>query len=221
MKRFGIAFLFVLGLSTAWAQTTIPGTFNVPAGQPTVVVGGPILTPPLVSFGSGLTPPAVINGQVAIATTPQSTVALPSLVTNNSEPPLPGYISTGRSQGVATAGNQAGGNLAADSSRQAYFDYVVAQRNRDTESAAACGVGDPNLGQIAAGMRKGPPPTQRTFTNADIARINGMNNSSYPMPAGSQPNPQQQQPQQTQPHSKGNGSQAKPSPFSPRPVAEQ
>lgn len=217
MHRIGTALLFLLMVTTAWAQSTVPGTFNSQAAQPTAVVAGPILTPPIVSFGSGLSAPTVINGQTAIvAGVPQPAVP---------ESPAGGYVSGvngfvpmpttpvvfGPPAGTITT--QAGLPM-----RPVRFDFIVATSPVSVTGSdvADGGVGDPSLGRIAASLRKGPPPTQRHYTNDDIARINGATNNQ--MPGTSQPTYPQQQ-ASPQPHSSlGSVPAAKPSPFSPRPV---
>lgn len=218
MKRLGAALLFLFGVSSAWAQGPIPGTFNVQAGQPGVVVSGPLLTPPLVSFGSGLTPPVVINGQVASA--PESSGAFPSMITIGQRP---GYVSTGSVFGIAAPTNVASAAATQTQSQQpAYFDFVVAPNSGASSggSGMASGIGGTDLGHVAASLRKGPPPTQRSFSNDDIARMNGVTNNNYQMPGASTEQPAY--PQQ-QPHSEANAPLppgAKPSPFSPRPEAQ-
>jgi hypothetical protein len=224
MKRVGATLLFLLGVSSAWAQVPIPGTFTSQTSQPGVVVSGPILTPPLVSFGSGLTPPVVVNGQAAIVSAPESTSAQPSMIMDNQRPPMPGYVSTGRVLEMSAETNAAEAPaVQASAQRAAYFDFVVAPSSGSSSgvSAMATGVGDTDLGQVAASLRKGPAPTQRSFTNEDIARLNGITNNNYPMPGASTEQPAY--PQQQQPHSETNAPLppgAKPSPFFPRPMAQ-
>lgn len=218
MKRFWATLILLLIVSSAWAQATLPGTFNTQSGQPGLVVSGPILTPPLVSFGSGLTPPVVINGQAAIVSAPQSTSVFPSMVTNQSQS---GYVSTRSAIGMP-APIVAGETPATQMSSQGpeNFDFVVAPNSGTSAGTVmSSGVGGTNLGEIAASMRKSPAPTQRSFTNEDIARLNGVTNNNYPMPGASTEQPAY--PQQ-QPHSEANAPMppgAKPSPFSPKPLA--
>lgn len=199
MKRVGATFLFLLGVSSAWAQVPIPGTFTSQTSQPGVIVSGPILTPPLVSFGSGLTPPVVVNGQAAIVSAPESTSAQPSMIMDNQRPPMPGYVSTGRVLGMAAKTNAAEAPAAQASAQStAYFDFVVAPSSGSSSglSAMASGVKDTDLGKVAASLRKGAAPAKRSFTNEDIARLNGVTNNDYPMPGAStdQPAYPQQQP---------------------------
>jgi hypothetical protein len=219
MKRYWATLILLVAVSSAWGQAPLPGTFNTQSVQSGLVVSGPILTPPLVSFGSGLTPPVVINGQAAIVSAPQSTSVFPSMVTNQSQS---GYVSTRSGIGVPSpigAGETPATQMSAQGTEN--FDYVVAPSSGTSAgSVMTSGVGGTNLGEIAASMRKSPAPTQRSFTNEDIARLNGVTNNNYQMPGASTEQPAY--PQQ-QPHSEANAPLtpgAKPSPFSPKPLAE-
>ena len=219
MKRLWATLILLGAGSFAWGQAPLPGTFNTQSGQPGLVVSGPILTPPLISLGSGLTPPVVVNGQASIVSAPQSTGVFPSMVTNQSQS---GYVSTRTGIGMPSQMGE-GETPAAQMSAQGTenFDYVVAPSSGTSAgSLMSSGVGGTNLGEIAASMRKSPAPTQRSFTNEDIARLNGLTNNNYQMPGASTEQPAY--PQQ-QPHSEANAPLppgAKPSPFSPRPMAQ-
>ena len=220
MKRFWATLILLVAVGSAWGQAPLPGTFNTQSGQAGLVVSGPILTPPLVSFGSGLTPPVVINGQAAIVSAPQSTSVFPSMVTNQSQS---GYVSTRSGIGVPSpigAGETPAAQMSAQGTES--FDYVVAPNSGTSAgSVMSSGVGGTNLGEIAASIRKSPAPTQRSFTNEDIARLNGVTNNNYQMPGASTEQPAY--PQQ-QPHSEANAPMppgAKPSPFSPKPLADE
>jgi hypothetical protein len=216
--------LFLLMVSTAWAQATIPGTFNTQAGQATAVVAGPILTPPIISFGSGLSAPTVINGQTAIVTGvpqgPAGTISTPGYVTG-----MNGFVPMPTTPVIPVAYAGAVPTQPAPPTQTARFDFIISIRpvNSSGSEAADGAVGDRSLGQLAASMRKGPPPTQHQYTNDDIARINSSNNK---MPGGSTeqpPYPQQQPQTNPQPHSSigsAPDSPTKPSPFSPRPVPQ-
>lgn len=220
--RIGLVFLLC---SFASAQSAVPGTFSAQGTQPSAMAAGPLLTPPSVSYGSGLTPPTVVSGQTMLVSAPQSNMAEPSAVQQRVYAgyvtPVNGYVPmpTAGFMPVAPAGNVNAANVA-----RARFDYIVAPSgSSDFGEASGTRVGDTSLGQLAASLRKGPPPTQRTFTNDDIARMNGVSGNNYQMPGASttQPQyPQQQTQPQLQPHSSVNGtplpSGAKPSPFRPK-----
>lgn len=182
MQRIAFSLLLALGAVTAWAQTPIPGTFNSAPAQSTMIAAGPILTPPMVSFGSGLTPPIVVNSQAAYVAAPHASEAEPSMVSTRNAANFPSFANSGAEMsGLGTAPSRP------------RFDYVIAPNSGVYSGgegvAAASGVGDVSLGQIAASMRKGPPPTQRTFTNEDIGRMNGVTNGNYTMPGASTPQP--------------------------------
>ncbi len=212
--------LLILLCSVGWAQSAVPGTFSAPNTQSSVVIAGPLLTPPSVSFGSGLTS----QGQTIMMSTPQGS---PGYVS-----PVNGYVPMPRPAVIAVA-EPANAVVPGSPSR---FDFIVAPSGfGNLGEVNGSGVGDTNLGQIAASLRKGPPPTQRTFTNEDISRMNGVSGNNYQMPGASttqpqypqqqrQQKPQTQQPQTQQPHSGIRAVPlppgAKPSPFSPRPGTE-
>ena len=235
MQRVGSALLFLLFVSAAWAQsTTIPGTFNTAPAQASAVVAGPLLTPPSISFGQGVNGPLVVNGQTAVITTAPNVNAAGYVAATEQNVVYPGYVSGGGYVAMPAAVTVPVENAAPVTTAQQptvprHFDYIVAP-TIDTATGMETpggGVGDTSLGQIAATLRKGPPPTQRNFTNDDIARINGMTNNNYKMPAGTeQPQaPEQQQQQQAKPpRSSINNAPlppgAKPSPFSPHPVPQ-
>lgn len=213
MQRFAIALLLLLAVSSMWAQTQIPGTFSAQPPQPTAIVAGPILTPPEVSYGAGLFgSPAVVNGLAYVVTAPQPTYVEPSAIANTTR-----TLQNSGSNGTLGAGSL---NTQTAAAGPGYFDYIVAPRSgglAGVESVAG-NVGDPSLGQVAASLRKGPPPTQHLFTNDDIARLKGVTNNNYQMPGASTDQPAY--PQQ-QPHSEASAPLppgAKPSPFSPRPM---
>lgn len=221
MHRIGTALLFLLMVSTAWAQSTVPGTFNSQAAQPTAVVAGPILTPPIVSFGSGLSAPTVINGQTAIvAGVPQP--AIPETSAGGYVSGVNGFVPMPTTPVVSVRPAGATTTQSGPLMQPVRFDFIVAASpvSLTGSEIADGGVGDPSLGRIAASLRKGPPPTQRNYTNDDIARISGATNNQMPGASTTQPTYPQQQPQTNpQPHSSlGAVPPAKPSPFAPHPV---
>lgn len=213
MQRVVFSLLLALGTVTAWAQTPIPGTFNSAPAQSAMIAAGPILTPPMVSFGNGLTPPVVVNSQAAYVAVPHASEAEPSMVSTRTAASL---------QGLGSNSAELSGTGTGSAPSNSRFDYVIAPNSGVYSGgegvAASLGVGDTSLGQVAASLRKGPPPTQRTFTNEDIGRMNGVTNGNYTMPGASTSQPNYPVPQ-------GPGAQAaapslppgaKPSPFSPR-----
>lgn len=200
MQRSTLTLLLLLLTATAWTQVPVPGTFTARPGSGTYVYGAPILTPPEASFGSGLTGPIVVNHVPIVVATPENVPVEPSAIA--------------QSQDIATAAAEQGAGAAPP--RRVAFDYIVAPSS-GIYAGAASGVGDRSLGQVAESMRKGPPPTQRSFTNDDILRMNSVSNGGFPMPSGAAPQPQTQPPPQTQPqqppHNRA-GMQPR-SPFSP------
>jgi hypothetical protein len=213
MRRTLTALLLLLLTAPAWSQVTVPGTFNRP--QPlrdTDLYMVPTLTTPQASLGSGLSAPVLITGQTMVVSSPQVAYGqataeeaenapggLPAEVALN-EPP-PGTAIRGRTMQVAR------------------FDYVIAP-------TAGFSPGEPgeeaSLGEMAAAMRKGPPPTQRSFTNDDILRMNQSSSGNFAMPAGKTPQAQPSPPPTPAPNPPKNQSQEKPhSPFSPPLSAEQ
>jgi hypothetical protein len=212
----------------------MPGTFTQPV-QSSAVLAGPLLTPPVVSLGSGLTPPTVINGQTTFLSAPLSNLASSSAFQQRTYAgyvtPTNGYVPmpTPMALPIGSLGEKTNDSQAAQASKPVQFDFVVAPKSSGISGGLKdTGVGDTNLGELAATLRKGPPPTQRTFTNDDIARLNGVINNNFQMPAAStqQPSyPRQQPAEQPQPHSSIGSAPTtpgtKPSPFSPKPYAQE
>lgn len=188
MQRSFIALLLIFITAPVWAQNAIPGTFRTLPPQTTPDYFAPVLTPPEVSFGSGLSGPVIVNRQSFAVTAPQGVSIEPSIAAQ-SEP---------MTVAEAAANSRA---LSAHAREDERFDFVVAPGSGSLYS------GDTqSLGELAASIRKGPPPTQRNFTNDDISHMNGASNGNFAMPAGSppkdqpqaQPKPQQQQKNQTE-----------------------
>lgn len=231
MQRYVILSVLLLG-TLAWGQSAMPGTFTQPV-QSTAVMAGPLLTPPVVSLGSGLTTPTIVTGQTMFVSAPQSNFAWPSASQQRTYAgyvtPANGYVPMAAPMGISVIG-PAESSLtarAAQTTGPARFDFIVAPRSTGIPGKIhGSGVGDTNLGEFAAALRKGPPPTQRTFTNDDIARLNGVTNNNFQMPGVStqQPSYLQQHPtEQPQSHSSIGSAPippgVKPSPFSPKPYA--
>jgi hypothetical protein len=216
-----------------WGQSVMPGTFTQPV-QSGGVMTGPLLTPPVVSLGSGLTPPTVINGQTMFVSAPLSDLASASAFQQRAYAgyitPVNGYVPMPRPAGVpfGMAAENSTNMQTAQTKRPVAFDFIIAPRsNNMSVEINGAGVGETNLGKIAAALRKGPPPAQRTFTNEDIARLNEVTNNNFQMPGASteQPSyPQERLIGQPQQHSSigsvPSAPGAKPSPSSPKPRAE-
>lgn len=164
MRRTGLLLVLIGAGGVAFGQA-LPGTFTAQAPQPVTVVAGPmysapLLTTPIVSFGSGLTPPVIVNGETTIMGAPRPSAAAASMYQQEAQ----------GASGQAVSQNPA---------ENQKFEYVIAPSG-GTNGEVSSGVGTTDLGEKAAAMRKGPPPTQRTFTNQDIERMHS--SSNYPMP---------------------------------------
>lgn len=189
MQRTLTALLLFLFTLPAWSQS-IPGTFNrMPPRRDVDLYSVPVITTPQISFGSGLTPPVVSLGQELVVSTPTGTYP-PSLVLQ---------------QGESNEENREPGRWPRAHLRPEHirFDYVVAP----TEGVNPAQSETESLGEAADSMRKGPPPTQHTYTNQDIDRLNNSNQnfstpSAKPQEQPAQPpsnvQPQKQQLQQNQ-----------------------
>ena len=95
----------------------------------------------------------------------------------------------------------------------ARFDYVVAP----TEGVNPGESEVESLGATADSIRKGPPPTQHTYTNQDIDRLNN-SNGNFSTPAA-KPEQQPQPPSNVQPQ-KQQLDQNRHSPFAPQLTAD-
>ncbi|MDT8068064.1 MAG: hypothetical protein ROO76_07840 [Terriglobia bacterium] len=190
MQRTLTALLLFLFTLPAWAQS-IPGTFNrMPPRRDVDLYSVPVITTPQISFGSGLTPPVISLGQEQVVSTPTGTYP-PSLLLQQGESyeenQQPNSWPYARLRPV----------------RMARFDFVVAP----TEGVGPARSETESLGEAADSMRKGPPPTQHTYTNQDIDRLNNSNQnfstpSAKPQEQPAQPpsnvQPQKQQLQENQ-----------------------
>jgi hypothetical protein len=204
MQRSFIALLLILITSPAWAQNAIPGTFRALQPQTTPDYFTPILTPPEVSFGSGLGGPVIVNRQSFAVTVPEGVSVEPSLAASSSSAPM--------TVAQAAANSRA---LSASAREAEHFDFIIAPGSGSLYSGE-----NQSLAELAASVRKGPPPTQRNFTNDDISHMNGTSNGGFAMPAGTPPKDQpQEQPQPPQP--KKDQTQNVHSPFSPPAVSAE
>lgn len=204
MQRTFLALLLFALTLPAWAQAPIPGTFNRTQPRPnTDLYAGPVITTPQISFGSGLTPPVVVTGQTTLVSSPHVEYE-PSMISNQEneeQPTMQAY--SGRLKAM----------------RLAPFDFVVAPTDGVALGESEEG---PSLAEQAAALRKGPPPTQRSFTNDDINRMNQSSSGNFAMPAGNPAQEQQPQAQPTNPKPPKDQSQEKPrSPFAPQVSAEE
>ena len=198
MQRSALALLLLLITAPVWAQSTIPGTFRTLPPQTTPDYFTPILTPPEVSFGSAISGPVIVNRQAFAYSSPQTVSLEPSIA----------------AQSESMSVVEAAANSRANSARlkeDAKFDFIIAPNGGSVYSGE-----DKSLGEMAAALRKGPPPARRNFSNDDINRMNGTSNGEFGMPAGSAPPSQPKAPQ------KNDQTQSKPhSPFSPPPVSAE
>ena len=204
MQRSAFALLLIFITAPVWAQNAIPGTFRTLPPQTTPDYFTPILTPPEVSFGSGVSGPVIVNRQPFAFTAPL-TVSLEPSIAAQSEPIT-----------VAEAAANSRANSARVREEAERFDFIIAPGTGSIYSGD-----DQSLGELAASIRKGPPPTQRNFTNDDISRMNGTSTGNFAMPANSAPsNDQQTAPKP--PQQKKDQTQNKPhSPFAPPSVSAE
>lgn len=202
MQRSVIALLLIFITAPAWAQNAIPGTFRTLPPQTTPDYFTPILTPPEVSFGSGLSGPVIVNRQSFAVTAPPNTSIAPSIAAQSEPITL----------AEAAAENR---GLSARVREPERFDFVVAPGSGSLYSGD-----DQSLGETAAALRKGPPPTQRNFTNDDISRMNGTSSGNFAMPANSAPKDKQQAPAKP-PQQKKDQTENQHSPFSPPPTSAE
>jgi hypothetical protein len=202
MQRSFIALLLIFITAPVWAQNSIPGTFRTPPPQTTPDYFTPILTPPEVSFGSGLSGPVIINRQPL-------TVVAPAYI-----PVETSVVAQAETMTVAEAAANSRA-LSAHARETERFDFVIAPGSGSLYSSE-----DQSLGELAASIRKGPPPTQRNFTNDDISRMNGTSNGNFAMPANSVPKDQQQAPPKP-PQQKKDQTENQHSPFAAPPISAE
>jgi hypothetical protein len=202
MQRSFIALLLIFITAPVWAQNAIPGTFRTLPPQTTPDYFTPVLTPPEVSFGSGVSGPVIVNRQSYAVTVPQGVSIEPSIAAQ-SEP-----ITVAE----AAANSRA---LNAHMREADRFDFIIAPGSGSLYSSD-----DQSLGELAASIRKGPAPTQHNFTNDDISRMNGTSNGNFAMPANSAPKDDQQTAPKP-PHQKKDQTLNQHSPFAPPPISAE
>ncbi len=202
MQRTLTALLLFLFTLPAWAQS-IPGTFTrVQPRRDVDLYSIPMITTPQISFGSALTPPVLSIGQEVVVSTPTGTYD-PSLLTQGQEEAEsatpensePAYWTRARMHHV----------------KMAHFDYVVAP----TEGVNPAQSETESLGAAADSMRKGPPPTQHTYTNQDIDRLNQSAPGNFTSPAAKPEQQPAQPPSNVQPQNE-QLRQNQHSPFAPQ-----
>jgi hypothetical protein len=205
MQRSFIALLLIFITAPVWAQNAIPGTFRTLPPQTTPDYFTPILTPPEVSFGSGVSGPVIVNRQAFAVTVPQGV---------SIEPSIAGQVA-GQSEPITVVEAAANSRALSAQMHEARFDFIVAPGSGSLYSGD-----DQSLGELAASIRKGPPPTQRNFTNDDISRMNGTSNGSFAMPANSAPKDDQQTVPKP-PQQKKDQTLNQHSPFAPPPISAE
>jgi hypothetical protein len=174
-----LLFLFTL---PAWAQS-IPGTFTrMQPHRDIDLYSIPLITTPQISFGSALTPPVLSIGQEIVVSTPTGTYD-PSLLTQGQEE---SETAVPEDSEPAYWPNRPRMHHA----KMARFDYVVAP----TEGANPGQSEAESLGTTADSIRKGPPPTQHTYTNQDIDRLNQSAPGNFTSPAAKPQQPAQPTP---------------------------
>lgn len=185
MQRTLTALLLFLFTLPAWAQS-IPGTFTRMQPRRDVdLYSIPLITTPQISFGSALNPPVLSVGQEVVVSTPTGTYD-PSLLTREpeeiSEESEPAYSEPSYRPRIRHV-------------RMARFDYVVAP----TEGVEPGQSEGESLGTAADSMRKGPPPTQHTYTNQDIDRLNQSAPGNFTTPSAKPQEQPAQPPSNVQP----------------------
>ena len=146
----------VVMLSVAmFAQMPVGGTFSNVQAQP-VQYGTPVMSPPIVSLGNGLTPTVITNRQPYVVGAPQfvapETPSQVSSLENPEEPQTP------------SAGTQ-------KTPPRKRFDFVVTSGG--VQSGAATG-DTRSLVEVAATTRKSrvAPAEGKAYTNDDVSRMN-------------------------------------------------
>jgi hypothetical protein len=158
--RTSLVLAAVLTVSiAACAQMPVGGTFSSVQAQP-VQFGTPVMSPPIVSLGNGLTPTVITNRQPFVVGAPQ--YVLPETVTvageeTGAESPQEQQQTTGRTQ---------------QTHARRRFDFVVSPGG--TQPGAS--VGDTRgIVEAAAATRKATritPMSGKAFTNDDVVRMN-------------------------------------------------
>jgi hypothetical protein len=150
----------VMTISMAmFAQMPVGGTFsNVQTAQP-VVYGTPIVSPPTMTLGNGLTPTVITNRQVFV-------VGAPQFVTQDNSNSSTGSAGAGENsqEQQTTAGTQ-------QAPVRRRFDFVVTSGGAGTSNVS----GDTrSLVEVAAATRKThvTPAAGKAYTNDDVGRMN-------------------------------------------------
>ncbi len=170
MRIWMLSMLLLLLSTGLFAQAPIPGTFTTVPTAPMVQYGTPILSAPVATLGSGLTPTVVTNRQTYIPGAPQAAV-----------------VETETAEGAAAQSSESNQQGAArqTASVPKHFDFGYGDN-----SGLDTGVGESqSLAEIARATRRGNAQafSGRTITNDDVNKMNQQ------FPAGSVPAPQQPQ----------------------------
>jgi hypothetical protein len=154
---FGIAVVVMVSVAM-WAQMPVGGTFSNVQAQP-VQYGTPIMSPPTVTLGNGLTPTVITNRQPFVVGAPQFLRTEPVTAPVNAQP------AESDNEQPATPGGQ--------QQRQARkrFDFVISSGGAQSGRAAN---DSRSLVEVAAATRKAhiTPISGKVFTNDDVARMN-------------------------------------------------
>jgi hypothetical protein len=139
------------------AQMPVGGTFSTVQAQP-VFYGTPIVAPPIVSLGNGLTPTVITNRQPFVVGAPQFTAQ------ENSNAP------TGTAEAAEASQEQQPTTEGAQPTRRR-FDFVVSSAGAQSSDLS----GDTrSLVEVAAATRKSrmAPAAGKAYTNDDVGRMN-------------------------------------------------
>jgi hypothetical protein len=153
-----VAVVMMISLAM-FAQMPVGGTFsNVQTAQP-VVYGTPIVSPPTMTLGNGLTPTVITNRQVFV-------VGAPQFVTQDNSNASTGSAGAGENsqEQQTTAGTQ-------QAPVRRRFDFVVTSGGAGTSNVS----GDTrSLVEVAAATRKThvTPAAGKAYTNDDVGRMN-------------------------------------------------
>jgi hypothetical protein len=153
-----VAVVMMISLAM-FAQMPVGGTFsNVQTAQP-VVYGTPIVSPPTMTLGNGLTPTVITNRQVFV-------VGAPQFVTQDNSNSSTGSAGAGENsqEQQTTAGTQ-------QAPVRRRFDFVVTSGGAGTSNVS----GDTrSLVEVAAATRKThvTPAAGKAYTNDDVGRMN-------------------------------------------------
>jgi hypothetical protein len=158
--RTWLGVIAVMMISIAMcAQMPVGGTFSTVQAQP-VFYGTPIVAPPIVSLGNGLTPTVITNRQPFVVGLSQyvPAEAVPPPVTNVSQ--------ITESENPEDQQTTAGGPK-----ERRHFDFVV---SKDEARSSDLSGDTRSLVEVAAATRKSrmAPAAGKAYTNDDVGRMN-------------------------------------------------